>query len=258
LPSKLKAGEIPMGNAVKNRLNSKTGKIDSLFRVIEVHRSDSSKLLLMSYTAHATCLYSRDLELSRDYPGKLVDALEKEGYVFAMFMAGAVGSHGTNSPEYGWSCIDWMSDQITNKFLANRNVLKNVNDTSLMMVRIPLALGEPQVKVLKNWRIRPWLFRAAFGDYPVYISALRLGDVVMLGTPCDFSGELTPSLDSLASQQNLQVMVTSFNGSYIGYITADEYYDVDHYETRLMNWYGPGNGHYISYSLRRIIQALSD
>jgi neutral ceramidase len=258
LPSKIKAGEIPVGSAVRNRLDGENGKVDSLLRVVEAHRSDSSKLLLMSYTAHATCLYSKDLELSRDYPGKLVDEVESNGYAFSMFLAGAVASHGTGAPEYGWSCIDWMADQITTKFLTDKSLLRDVNDSSLVMVRIPLALGNPQVKVFKDWRIRPWLFRTAFGEYPAHLTALRFGDLVMLGTPCDFSGELTHALDSVAAQAKLHTMVTSFNGGYIGYITVDQYYDRNHYETRLMNWYGRGNGSYLSFCLRKLIEAVSD
>ncbi len=79
----------------------------------------------------------------------------------------------------------------------------------------------------------------------------------MLGTPCDFSGELTPAIDVVANQRGLRTMVTSFNGTYIGYITLDKHYDVNHYETRLMNWYGPGNGSYLSECLIDMLEALS-
>ena len=78
----------------------------------------------------------------------------------------------------------------------------------------------------------------------------------MLGTPCDFSGELMPPIDSAASRVGLRVMVTSFNGAYIGYITLDKHYDIDHYETRVMNWYGPGNGAYLSECLMEMIEAI--
>jgi hypothetical protein len=257
LPATLKSGEIGIGEAVRNRIDKKNGGVDSLLRVIEVHRSDSSKLAMLSYTAHATCLYSADLALSRDYPGKLVDEVEQNGYAFAMFIAGAMGSHRCNPPEFGEVCINWMGDELTQKFLVHRNEFRKVQDSTLFMVRVPLALSEPQVKISEDWRLRPWLFKAAFGEYPVYLTALRLGDIVMLGTPCDFSGELTPALDSLAAQKGMHTMVTSFNGGYIGYITADEHYDTDHYETRLMNWYGPGNGAYLVECLRKLIEGVS-
>src|SRR5690606_42076053 len=48
---------------------------------------------------------------------------------------------------------------------------------------------------------------------------------MLLGTPCDFSGELMPPIDSAARAHGMNAMVTSFNGQYIGYITADQWYD---------------------------------
>jgi neutral ceramidase len=224
---------------------------------VEVHRSDSSKLLLMNFTAHATCLYSRDLQLSRDYPGKLVDTMEAEGYSFAMFMAGAVGSHAGKVTAQGWTCVDEMTETISEGFLKSRDELKSINGTTLEMYRIPLLLSEPQVKVLPDLRIRPWLFEKAFGDYPEFLSALRIGNLVMVGTPCDFSGEFDAQLDSLASKYGLQLMITSFNGGYIGYVTPGKYYDEDHYETQLMNWYGPGNGEYIKACIDRLIMEVA-
>jgi hypothetical protein len=257
LPATLKTGELPLTNTVHNRLID-GGPVDSLLRVIEVKRSDSSKLLLMSFTAHATCMSSRDLSLSRDYPGKLVDLIEQEGYTFAMFMAGAVGSHKGSAPEGGRACSDWMATEISQGFLRQRSELVPVDDSVLMMHRIPLLLTAPQAKLSKNWRIRPWLFDLAFGDYPEYITVLRLGDLAMVGTPCDFSGEFSPTLDSLAAKHGMRAMITSFNGGYIGYVTPDKYYDEDHYETQLMNWYGPGNGGYMNRCIEQLIIKVSD
>jgi neutral ceramidase len=255
-PATLKAGTIPLDEIVYNRLID-NGPVDSLLRVIEVHRSDSSKLLLMSFTAHATCLFARDIVLSRDYPGKLVDALEKQGYDFVMFMAGAVGSHAGKVPEQGWSCVDLMSDEVAKGFLSNRDRLFSVNDSTLVMHRVPLLLSETQAKLLNDWRLRSWTFDLAFGDYPEFLTVLRVGNIVMLGTPCDFSGEFDRSIDSLAERHGLHAMVTSFNGGYIGYVTPGKYYDEDHYETQLMNWYGPGNGEYIEQCMEQLMLTVS-
>ena len=254
-PATLKTGTIPLDHIVYNRLID-NGPVDSLLRVIEIQHNDSSKLLLMSFTAHATCLFARDMVLSRDYPGKVVDAIEKNGYDFVMFMAGAVGSHAGIVPEQGWSCVDLLSDEVAKGFLLNKHHLVAVRDSTLMMQRVPLLLSEPQAKVLKDWRLRPWSFDLAFGDYPEFLTALRIGNIVMLGVPCDFSGEFNRGLDSLAAQHGMTAMVTSFNGGYIGYVTPGKYYDVDHYETQLMNWYGPGNGEYIEQCMEELMLSV--
>lgn len=250
-PSSIRYTHFPF-SGLRNRVNPEGG-LDSLVHVIEVERSDNKKLVLMSYTAHATCISRDDLALSRDYPGLIVDSLENSGYDFAMFMAGAVGSHAGKAPDTEPNCTQWIPNQMVTRFGHHKESLALIRDSTLGMYRIPLELPSPQVKISRDWKVRPWLFRSAFGEYPVYITLLRIGDLVMVGTPCDYSGELTPQLYNQAMQLNLRVMVTSFNGGYIGYITPDQYYDVDHYETRLMNWYGPGSGGYMSETISRLL-----
>jgi neutral ceramidase len=126
-----------------------------------------------------------------------------------------------------------------------------------LMVRIPLELGEAQFRVAQEWRLRPSVFHWMAGQDHPYLTALRIGSVIMLGTPCDFSGELSSGIDSLAHAKDFHTIITSFNGGYIGYITHDKYYEIDHYETRLMNWYGPGNGAYVSEAMQRLLECVT-
>lgn len=256
-PSRLAVGAVAAPEPVRNRLTN-DGYEDPWLRVLEVKRSDSSKAVLVTYAAHATCSSQKTIELSRDYPGEFVDALEERGYDFAMFMAGAVGSHTTSAPDKDWACMAWMGEQLADTFMQHRSALHAMDDSTLVMVRVPLALSDPQVKISEDWKVRSWLFRSAFGDYPSFLTALRIGDLVMLGAPCDFSGYFHAPIDSLAHQRGLQAMITSFNGGYIGYITPSKYYDLDHYETRLMNWYAPGTGEYMLECMERLMLALDE
>jgi neutral ceramidase len=254
LPATIRTGTVSIPETVDNRLID-GGPEDPLLRAIEIHRSDSSKLVFMNYTAHATCLFSNDFALSRDYPGRLVDRMEEYGYTFAMFMAGAVGSHSCEAPHYGESCVDWMADHISDRVLASTKNFTPVTDQTLWMIKVPLSLADPQVKLTHRLKARAWLFRSTFGEYPAFLTAFRIGDVVLLGTPCDFSGEFDIELDDFAKAHDLKIMVTSFNGGYIGYVTPEKYFDVDHYETQLMNWYPPGNGEYLKTCLEKLILA---
>jgi hypothetical protein len=60
-------------------------------------------------------------------------------------------------------------------------------------------------------------------------------------------------MGKLANQYGLKLIVTVFNGGYIGYITPDSLYDEHFHEVREMNWYGPGNGTYFDQLIRQII-----
>ncbi len=256
-PGVIKSGVIAVPQAVRNRLID-NGPEDPWLRVLDVQRADSTKAVWVTYAAHATCLSTRTLELSRDYPGKVVDILEKNGYDFAMFSAGGVGSHTGASPGGNWECVEWMANEVSGALLAGRGELRTVNDSVIIMKRLPFDPGAPQVKISKNWKLRSWLFRATFGEYDAYLTVLKIGDVVMLGTPCDFSGEFNASIDSVAAKENVSAIVTSFNGGYIGYITPGKYYDIDHYETQLMNWYAPGTGNYLNECLKKLLVAVSE
>lgn len=252
-PGKFNYGSVAVPEAVTNRLIG-NGPVDSLLHILEINRDGGTKGILISFPAHATCMSSADLRLSRDYPGELVNQLEASGYTFAMFMAGAVGSHAPIREKNGDSKIQKMGYMLA-KAVQQASV-NPVSNRGVQLFRIPLSLAKRQVKVLPNWRVRPWLSSRLMGEHEVYLSMLKIGNVVVLGTPCDFSGMLTTPVYQLAEQHGLHAFITSFNGGYIGYITPDQYYDLDQYETQTMNWYGPGNGSYMQDCLKRIISNL--
>ena len=102
----------------------------------------------------------------------------------------------------GVALIGWQ-EEIAKKISAHKGEEREMKNTTIEMHRVPLELSELQPKVLHDWRLRPWLFRGAFGEYPTFISVLRIGDIVFLGTPCDFSGEFNASLDSLAAREHI-------------------------------------------------------
>lgn len=248
-------GTLNIPDAVNNRVID-GGPEDSLLRMLRFSFADGRKLLLMSFTAHATCLFSKDMELSADYPGELIRDIENAGYDFAMFAAGAVGSHNSTAPVAGEACIEWTAKAISREVYGAS--FRDITSPKLLMVKVDLLLGDPQVKISQDWKVRSWFFRAAFGEYPAFLTALQIGDVILLGTPCDFSGELTAAIDSTASAHNLSAIVTSFNGGYIGYVTPASHYDINHYETRLMNWYPPGTGEYIQQALIELVEHAAD
>lgn len=253
--AKLLYSQVPVQEAVRNRL-IQDGPVDSLLHVLVAERDDGSKVALTSYTAHATCLSSTDLRLSADYPGELVRQLESNGYAFAMFLAGAVGSHAPAPIPDGDEKITFMGKTLFRA--VDQAVAELVNGKSVFIQRIPLLLGQQQIRVTTNWRVRPWLSGRLLGDPNAAFTVLQIGNLVIIGMPCDFSGMLTPQLYEHARKHGMHLLVTSFNGGYIGYITPDKYFTRDAYETQIMNWYGPGNGSYLSDCIIRIIDQLKN
>jgi hypothetical protein len=247
-PVQIGYGQVDATDHIYNRIESSgpTGPLDGQFRMIKLQKASGQSALLCSFSGHATLFDMQNGDyLSRDYPGSLVDRLEKKSADFAVFLAGAVGSTGPQAR--GTTDFQEIRNYAGDLALrVERSVpqMKLHSDSTLVVETLPLGLREPHPRVLGHWRVRPWLFYALYGDYPSDLKALRIGQTVLLGTPCDFSGELAAELQPAARQKGLNLMVTSFDGGYIGYVTPDRYYNRETYETRAMNWFGPYNGDY--------------
>lgn len=251
-PARLSYQSVQVPEAVSNRLNA-GGAVDSTLHVVRVDRSDKRKFLITTFAAHATCYPSDSITLSRDYPGRLVDLLQAAGFDHVQFLAGAVGSQTTHEPDDEPSCVEWTANTLARAFLRDSARRQTLRTEDVSLQHLALRMPEVQAKVSKDWRLRPWVFHALMGESDNFLTILKAGPLLMVGTPCDFSGELALPLYQYARPKNLHLVVTSFNGGYMGYITPDQYYDKNHYETRLMNWYGPGNGTYFSDCIRKVV-----
>ncbi|HEX8529209.1 MAG TPA: neutral/alkaline non-lysosomal ceramidase N-terminal domain-containing protein [Cytophagales bacterium] len=250
----LGVGTFPAGELVFNRL-ALGNPTDSLVRVLKIRQDRGATAALVTFSAHATCLHADKSILSRDYPGILVDSLEKSTQIdFAAFCAGAVGSHAPEADGQHFEKASNMGQFLAQKILVDFGRIPVVAETEVAVANLALPLRRPQWRIGENVRLRPWVFYAFFGRYGANLKAMRIGSTVWVGTPCDFSGELVPPLQGQAAPATL--FVTSFNGAYIGYITNDACYDRPHYETRDMNWYGPQNGAYLSEAITELLKRL--
>ncbi|HCI15733.1 MAG: neutral/alkaline non-lysosomal ceramidase N-terminal domain-containing protein [Candidatus Marinimicrobia bacterium] len=256
-PASIGFVEYESSDLVTNRLVGERGIIDPWFRVAKFKKQSGEIALLTTFSAHATCLSSDELKYSRDYPGQLVDSLESlAGVDFAAFAAGAVGSHRPESGGFGQhDRTRWLAASLTKKVKHSSILLKDNNPLEMVLFNVPLR--NAHWRITTNWRFRPWVFQWLSEDSPHYITALRIGEIVMSGTPCDFSGELIPEIQAGLQNANIHLMVTSFNGGYVGYITKDSWYDLKEYETFIMNWFGPNNGQYFTYLIYNLVNIIS-
>lgn len=263
--AELKAGvaQIGYGNLqapdlVRNRLLGETGTEDAGIRVLKFRKpSTGETAVLCTYGAHATCLPAAELSLSGDYPTALVQQLEKDKNIdFAAFGAGGVGSHSPAAPGNHFEKIQNMASGLGAIIQNNLHNIPAAYQFDLNSVSVPLYLRRPHWRISENWRLHPGLFYQVFGKYPATLTGLRIGNLLLVGTPCDFSGELVPDLEKQLKPGSDQLVVTSFNGGYIGYITPDKYYNLKKYETRDMNLFGPYNGSYLSEMIGLLLHKL--
>lgn len=246
--------------AVVNRLRNEQGIVDDTIRGLIFKNKFNKKALLYTFSAHAVC-HDSDVEFfSGDYPNAIENNLKKSNeYELITYAAGAVASHspGFLDIHEGYKKYIKMGDYLAHQIDTCKK--SNFNYTNQLYYKsIPLELREAHLKVDSNYRIRPWLFHLLLGKSKPTIELFQVDKFVFLGMPCDYSGELMPPLLSKAKQFNEELILTGFNGGYIGYITVDECYDWNRGETRDMNWFGPYNGAYLTEVNLKLLEALNN
>ena len=251
-------GKFEAKKFLKNRLNKDAASVDHWLRVIKVQKKSGTTGLIVTYAAHPNILSSKINHISGDYAGEFVEQLEKTKHVdFAAFCAGAVGMHTCNDfKKENYELIKFVSTGLSEIVMNNMKYIELKDSIDIENIYLPVYLRDPQFKISEDWKVRPWVFRALLGEEDVAVTALKLGDVVLIGTPCDFSGELVKEFSKVSSQQKVNLVITSFNGGYIGYIIPDKYYDLPRREPRDMDWYGPYSGSYFTEIIKGLLQKI--
>ncbi|MBL7872665.1 MAG: hypothetical protein JNM78_13700 [Cyclobacteriaceae bacterium] len=233
------------------------GPHDGLLRGIKFETSDSATAHLITFSAHATSISKKSNALSGDYPGSLVSQLREKNNSFGIFMAGMVGSHRlTGLPETEFELVAKAGEMLAQK-ISGASYEATIDSLQIRAAHIPIKFGPSQLRIAKNWRLRDWVFSSSFNPLEGELTYLQLGNIVLIGTPCDFSGELfvTRKLNELARSQNKHLMITSFNGDYVGYITEDSHYEqIEKEEVRSMNWVGPYYGDYFTQMISSLLK----
>jgi len=262
-PSEVGTSAVEASNLVINRLYQADSKIDPWVRLLKIKKQSGAEALLVTYSAHANCMRIKYRCVSGDYPGQMIKQLEKTKKVeFVMYAAGMVGSHtptliqedGKNLEDEAY--IYSYGNKLAGLILDSLDSIKYSSGFQLSSAMLDLPLREPHLKISKDWRFRPWIFNFILGDYNPKIKILKINNVVFIGTPCDFSGELMKDFESLCTEKNFKLFITSFNGGYIGYVNVDKYYDLNRGETRDMNWFGPYNQDYFTEIISRILRKI--
>ncbi|MGY6741889.1 MAG: neutral/alkaline non-lysosomal ceramidase N-terminal domain-containing protein [Cecembia sp.] len=227
--------------------------VDPYARQLIFLKKNGEKATFLTYNAHPTILERKFLGLSGDYPHYLAEALE-ESYDLALFAAGTMGSHKPVASGKTMADVEQYSHALFEQLSINPGKVDTIKVQRLQTQFLPLALRKAHFRIGKNVRIRPWLFRTLVGDTNPHFDIALIGNTLMITSSGEISGVFMEKWEDYANKKGLNLMITCFNGGYIGYITPDEYYDENRYEVRDMNWYGPYNGAYFDEIIRGIIE----
>ncbi|MEN2283288.1 neutral/alkaline non-lysosomal ceramidase N-terminal domain-containing protein [Algoriphagus sp. SE2] len=245
--------KIDAGEYVSNRF-IKDDPIEPSIRQLIFTKNNGEKATFFTYSAHATILSSKFMGLSGDYPYYLMQDMEEGEYDFALFAAGTVGSHrplaSGNTPEL----VEKYANDLDSVMQIKITDSSTIDRPRIEIGTLPIALREPHLRVSDNLRLRPWLFNYLLGETNVHFDLTLVGNTLMIASSGEISGVFFKKWEDHATSLGLNLIITTFNGGYMGYITPDEYYDRKFHEVREMNWYGPGNGKYYDDMISKIIE----
>lgn len=257
-PVTLGSGEIATDGLVTNRLNSQ-GLLDDKLRVLKIINDQDQVAVFNTYSAHSVYMNKDINTLSADYPGPFLDFIRDSGDIhFASFSAGATGSHTPiGRKPFERSKMLSYSRELASYFRSLQGQIKTDSTEILEYIEWPVDLRSPHFRVSNQIRFRPWIFNSVMGISDASITALRVGNTVLVGLPVELSGEFYPKFDVICKRRGLSLMITSFNGKYLGYVNPESYYfTLNHSETREMNWFGPQNGEYFVDLVNKILEII--
>lgn len=258
-PARIGTGSFTIPSYTRNRLIGVTGTKNNDFSYIVLEQIGSRKAILGSYSAHATVLSEDTWEVSGDYPGYWVRKMESTGFDVALFFAGSVGSQGPLGKGKGFDRASDIGEGLADSL--NVRLPDIVLQDSILFTCVSLKMNLPDfnirltrernISTTVSHRLLPLL-----GD--TYLQVVRLGNMIWVTTPSDFSGEYALQLKNSLCVLGYDANVTSFNGSYVGYIVPPRYFYLDEYEPRIMGWFGPNMGEYTMDMIRQLLRAVTE
>ena len=241
-----------------------TTLVNDRLHLLQLRASSGVIATLLTFSAHPTLMGVQNTYFSADYPGVVQRQLEAEFKSPVMFMAGAMGSmmpYTSNRPSTNASQHDDVQ-QLGNRLarIASEQLNKpdiQTLDTAVIAAHVlPVTLPPPNFHLNKYLRASPWFVNALFHDRETFIHALRIGPVVMLAYPADYSGELAIATQKQFNDRDILPWIISFNGDYIGYLNPSARYGGKAYITRSAEVFGKWGGDYMKAMGEQLIEKM--
>ena len=257
-PARISTGNFAIAKYTSNRLIGKTGNKNNDFSFVAIEQPGHKKAIIGSYSAHATTLNAKNLEISADYPGYWQRKMEATSFDYAVFFAGSVGSQSPDSEGEGFDKPKFIGEALADSLTKEVKKLVFHDTISLSALSLKIQLPEYHIRLTSELNLATTLSEKLlpFSDH-IYLQAVRMGNMIWITTPCDFSGEFALQLKNALAVNGFTANVSSFNGGYVGYIVPGKYFYLDEYEPKVMGWFGPNMGEYMMDLIRRLARVIS-
>jgi neutral ceramidase len=257
-PASIGSGCFNAGSFTRNRFIGESGTKNNDFCFLAVEQKGHRKAIIGSFSAHATNMGDGNMEISGDYPGYWERRIEETSADIALFFAGSTGSQSARGEGEGFKKPENLGVALADSLNRYLKEVKMNGKPIFSAVSLKLNLPEYHIRLTTKINLTTFVSSKLASPPPnVFLQALRIDNMVWITTPCDFSGEYALQLKNSLEVNGFRSNVSSFNGSYVGYIIPGKYFYLDEYESRLMSWYGPEMGDYTMDMIRQITRIVT-
>ena len=257
-PASLGTGSFDASTYTRNRLIGESGTKNSDFSYISIEQHGGRKAIVGSFSAHATTLGDENMEFSADYPGYWERKIENKVADIAIFCAGSVGSQSPSGEGKGFDKPKLIGESLADSLLVY--LPKTVLQDKITLSSLTLKIALPTYNIRLTTRLN-LISRISEKLMPipqnVYLQTVRIGNLIWITTPSDFSGEYALQIKNSLAVKGFSANVSSFNGSYVGYIIPGRYFYLDAYEPKIMGWFGPNMGEYTVELIRHLTDIVT-
>jgi neutral ceramidase len=256
-PARIGSGSFDASPYTRNRLTGKWGKKNDEFNFIVLEQTGRRKAIIGSFSAHATTLGDNNMQFSADYPGYWERKIEERTADLAMFCGGSMGSQSPVGQGSGFENAKYIGEALADSLSAHLKQVTMNEKLTTTALSLKILLPEYHFRLTTNINLSSGLSNKLM-ELPknVYLQTLRINNLVWVFTPGDFSGESALQIKNLMAAKGYETIVSGFNGSYVGYIIPGKYFYLDHYESKLMGWFGPTMGDYTMDLIDQMIGAV--
>jgi hypothetical protein len=259
-PASIGTGFFNAGAYTRNRLIGDQGTKNDDFSFIVLEQKGHKKAILGSFSAHATTMGGKNMEISADYPGYWQRKMETSPVDMAVFFAGSVGSQSPVAEGEGFDKPRMIGEALADSLNVHLAAAVLNDKITLSPVSLKIQLPPYHMRLTTKRNLSTYLSKKLM-PYPenVYLQAIRIGQLIWISAPADFSGEYALQIKQTLASKGYKAIISSFNGSYVGYIIPGRYFYLDEYESKIMGWFGPNMGDYTMDLIRKISDiAISD
>ncbi len=243
--ARLSNGSFNAANLTRNRFIGELGTKNSDFTYLLIEQTGKRKAVIGTFSAHATTQGAGNMEFSGDYPGYWERRMEANSFDVALFSAGSIGSQSPSGKGKGFESARYIGESLADSLIKKLPLAAYQESLLFSSATLRVTLPEYHARLTTKINLSTWLSRKLMPEpQNVFFQAVRIGKLIWISAPSDFSGEYALQIKNNLAVNGFQTVVSSFNGSYIGYIVPGRYFYMDEYEPKLMGWFGPTMGDY--------------